>query len=156
MNVMVEIRNKESYVQPKWGYTGGDWIVANKKIVILSNSDESPWVTAVTNALVSIGTTQIWDEKKTLASFKNEEIDLLLLDASTVENDVVPLVQLLHLENEWVPIVVATTSPTWRRARKILLAGATDYIGRSLDPETILGKCQDALEQTDAPLALWE
>ena len=156
MDVMVEIRNQETNVLPKeWVCTGGDWIVA-KKIVILSNNNESPWITVVQNALAGFGETHIWDEKQTLGTFKDEKMDLLLIDASTVEHDVVLLVQTLHYENESVPIVVATTSPTWRRARKVLLAGAADYIKRSFEAETILNKCQDALDQTDAPLAIWD
>ncbi len=130
--------------------------MTKKKIVILSNNDESPWLTAVNHALIPLGNTTIWTEKDALKQFRRTKFDLLLIDASSVDNDIASLVQLLHLENEWVPIVVATTSPTWRRARDILLAGASDYIGRSFEPERIRAKCRDAMEQRGAPVAVWE
>ncbi len=138
----------------------GDWNVTKtkmkKRIVLVNNKEGSPWETAVIAALAPMATLTIWTEKKTLDNFFRAKMDLLLIDASTIENEIVPLVQTLHLENEWVPIVVATTSPTWRRARAVLLAGATDYIGRSFEYETIRAKCLDAMDQTDAPIAVWE
>lgn len=133
----------------------GDWNV-KKKIVFVNNKEDSPWKTAVIEALNPMAALTIWTEEQTLAQFCQAKVDLLLIDASTLQNDVIALVQTLHLENETVPIVVATTSPTWRRARAVLLAGATDYIGRSFEYETIRGKCLDAMDQTDAPVAVWE
>lgn len=133
----------------------GDWNV-KKKIVFVNNKEGSLWETAVVEALTPIAELMIWTEKKTLDNFCKSKMDLLLIDASTIENEIVLFVQTLHLENEWIPIVVATTSPTWRRARAVLLAGATDYIGRSFEHEAIRAKCMDAMDQTDAPIAVWE
>ena len=130
--------------------------MTKKKIVLVNNKEDSPWETAVIEALAPMATLTIWTEEQTLAKFRKAKLDLLLIDASTLANEVITFVQMLHLENEMVPIVVATTSPTWRRARAVLLAGATDYIGRSFEHETIRVKCMDAMDQTDAPVAVWE
>jgi len=43
-------------------------------------------------------------------------------------------------------IVIATTVPTWQRAREALRAGAADYIRKSLDEKELCSKIQAVLE----------
>ena len=51
----------------------------------------------------------------------------------------------LRAADDAVPIVVATASPTWNRARSLLLAGASDYIRKTSDRATLLRTLQPLL-----------
>ncbi len=137
------------------GFTG-DKIVQNRKnVVIIGNNADSLWVTAVRDALVNWGTVQFRSEDEALANPQEKSPDLLLVDASTLEIDTVQFVASLKQANPHTPIIVATTSPTWRRARDLIQAGATDYVRRSFDKRLILNRCQAPFAANDQPDTVW-
>ncbi|MCB8942483.1 MAG: response regulator transcription factor [Ardenticatenaceae bacterium] len=109
-----------------------------KQIIIITNQAVSAWVTAVTEALNPFGQVTVTLEKDAQAVVQQDDFDLILIDASTIDMDAATLIQSLHLLRPTVPIVVNTLSPTWRRAREAFMAGAVDYIRRSLDKEKIV------------------
>ena len=126
-----------------------------KNVVIIGNNADSLWVTAVRDALANWGIVQFQPECEALANLPEKSPDLLLVDASTLETDTVQFVASLNRANPCTPIIVATTSPTWRRARDIIRAGATDYVRRSFDKQLVLNRCQAPFATNDQPDTEW-
>ncbi len=75
------------------------------------------------------------------------DYDVIIIDAGEVR-DAALLASRLRARWPEARVVIATASPTWRRAREALRAGATDYIRKSLDEEELRSKIQAVL---DAP-----
>lgn len=116
-------------------------IVDSKSIGVLSNNDQSPWLKHLTEVLGSLGTVSVFSE----CAFSEELdrwFDLLLVDASGLQMELAERVGWLHGRFPTVPIVVLTSSPTWRRARAVLQAGASDYMRRSMEDDILLERCR--------------
>ena len=77
--------------------------------------------------------------------------DVLVIDAGTIRKAVLLVSRLRSLQPD-ARIVVAATTPTWRRAREILQAGAADYIHKSFDERKLRARIQAVLE---APPPSW-
>jgi DNA-binding NarL/FixJ family response regulator len=125
---------------------GEKLFVAKKRLFILTKNEASPWVTAVTNAVQSLGDVFVFNEEDIWPVLVSAPPDLLLLDASGFAQDVVKLVEQLHQQQSDIPIIVASTSPTWQHARAVLMAGATDYIRHSFDAAQIRQTCGEAMK----------
>ncbi|NJN53753.1 MAG: response regulator [Anaerolineae bacterium] len=117
-----------------------------KRLFILTKNAASPWVTAVTDAVQSLGDLSVFSEEHIWSVLAAAPPDLLLLDASGFAQDVVNLVEQLHQQQSNMPIIVVSTSPTWQHARAVLMAGATDYIRHSFDAEQIRETCREAMK----------
>jgi DNA-binding NarL/FixJ family response regulator len=116
-----------------------------KVVLAVSGDGGSSWVRALEHALGSSSTLEVVSEREAWALGGETHCDLILLDAAAVSGEVPALVA--HLRQAWpdLPIVVVATSLTWQRARQVLLAGASDYVRKSLDKETILTTLQEFL-----------
>ena len=119
-----------------------------KNLLAISNHPDSTWLQIVNDALQPLGALQVVSEQEAPLEIETQDYDLMIIDATAIDGDVSTLVVQLHGQRPTVPIVVATTSPTWQRARQIFLAGASDYIRRSLDKEKILENCRDILKRS--------
>jgi DNA-binding NarL/FixJ family response regulator len=120
--------------------------VEKKRLFILTQNAASPWVTAVINAVQSLGEVQLFGEDDIWPALAASPPHLLLLDASGFAQDVVKLVERLHQQQNDMPILVASTSPTWQNARAVLMAGASDYIRHSYDAVQIRQTCAEAMK----------
>ena len=76
----------------------------------------------------------------------NEPFAMLVVDASGLQMELAERVAWLHGRFPEVPIVVLTSSPTWRRARAVLQAGAADYMRRSTEDNVLLNRCRSLLQ----------
>jgi DNA-binding NtrC family response regulator len=117
-----------------------------RNLLVISNDPDSAWLQTVGDALRPLGKLQVASEQEVLVQIKVKDYDLIILDATAISGDIAALVARLHAERPDVPIVVATTSPTWQRARQVLMAGASDYIRKSLDRERTLASLREVLE----------
>lgn len=116
----------------------------SKSIGVLSNNDRSPWLKRLAEVLSSLGTITIYSE----CAFSEESerrFDLLVVDASGLQMELAERVSWLHGRFPNVPIVVLTSSPTWRRARAVLQAGASDYMRRSMEDDMLLERCRSLI-----------
>lgn len=118
-----------------------------KQIIIVSNQPESPWLITTVDALQSLGVSHVFSEQAVFNQISMKTCDLILIDASSIDADLVEMVKLLCSKYYKKPIVVVTTSPTWRRAKEIILAGAADYVPRTFDKKKIVDLCQNAIQQ---------
>ncbi len=123
-----------------------------RSILVVSNRPDSAWLQMVSDALQSLGKLQVASEQEASVRIKVQGYDLMIVDATAVSSDIATLVARLREDRPDVPIVVVTASPTWQRARRVFLAGATDYIRRSFDGERILASCQEILEGSHSHL----
>lgn len=121
-------------------------LVEKKRLFILTKNTTSPWVTAVAAAIQSLGDVTVYDEADLWPVLASNPPDLLFLDASSFAQDVVKLVEQLHQQQENMPIIVASTSPTWQHARAVLMAGASDYIRHTFDAVQVRKTCGEAMK----------
>jgi DNA-binding NarL/FixJ family response regulator len=109
---------------------------------------ETLWTLVLQDVLSSLGELHIVSEDEALWTVAENPYDMVIVDASAV-GDVPLLVSRLRDQQPQTRVVVVTASPTWRRARETLRAGAADYIRKSLDEEDLRSKIQAVL---DSPL----
>lgn len=119
-------------------------IVDSKSIGVLSNNDQSPWLRHLAEVLGSLGTITICSEHG-LPEKPGWQFDLLVVDASGLQMELAERVGWIHGRFPQVPIVVLTSSPTWRRARAVLQAGASDYMRRSMEDDMLLERCRSLI-----------
>ncbi|MCP4418604.1 MAG: response regulator [Chloroflexi bacterium] len=112
-----------------------------KQIGILSNNVQSPWLKQLIEVLAELGALTICAESM-LHEDPDEEYDLIVVDASGLIMELAERVAWLNGRFPNTPIFVLTSSPTWRRARDVLQAGAADYMRRSFDDEMLLTRCR--------------
>jgi DNA-binding response OmpR family regulator len=108
-----------------------------RRILLIGGSCDDPWRQVIEGAVASLGTLQIAREVDALSLTRQQDYDLIVIDAATVA-DVFLLIPCIRAQKPDARIVVATASPTWMRARKAFRAGATDYIRKSLNKEEVL------------------
>jgi DNA-binding response OmpR family regulator len=115
--------------------------VNRKQIGILSNNIHSPWLKQLTEVLGELGALMICAESM-LDEEPDEAYDLIVVDASGLIMELAERVAWLNGRFPNVPIIVLTSSPTWRRARDVLQAGAADYMRRSFNDEMLVARCR--------------
>lgn len=118
--------------------------------LLISSTRERRWHQSLKEALAPLGTLQVGEEKDAIEVVLQQSYDVVIVDA-TVVKDVQLLVSRIRARQPDTRIVVATASPTWRRAREAFYAGATDYIRKSLNKEEVLSVFQAALTKTPPP-----
>jgi DNA-binding NtrC family response regulator len=116
-----------------------------KTILVISDETNSCWLRALRQAL------RLWAELYVLSEQEARTQDgdvgyaLLIIDAAGISSDAGTVIEYLRAAFPRTPIVVATLSPSWERARQAFLAGAGDYIAKSLDREAIRNSFRDYL-----------
>ncbi len=119
--------------------------MTNKQIAILSNNEHSPWLKHMTEVLGSLGRLTILAES-VFEENAQDVFDILVVDASGLHMELAERVAWLHGRFPEVPILVLTSSPTWRRAKAVLQAGAADYMRRSMADGALLERCRLLLQ----------
>ncbi len=113
---------------------------------LLTSPEKVAWAQVLRQALASLGTLEIvWEEEAEEHICQQEGKAVIIIDAGAVR-DAPALVAHLRQKCPTNPIIVATASPTWRRAREVFLAGATDYIRKSWNVEEIRDKLKEILD----------
>jgi len=113
--------------------------------LLIGGSPQAPWVRALYQALATLGKLQLVPEKDAIQTIVENRYDLVMVDAGAVQ-EAASLVSNLRVTRSDLRIVVFTSSPTWRRAREALQAGAVDYVRKSLDEKQTRAVIQSALE----------
>ena len=84
-------------------------------------------------------------EERAAESVAQDRYDMVIVDAGIVD-DAALLVSHLRARQKQARVVVATASPTWKRARAALQAGAADYISTSLNEDELRSVIEMALK----------
>lgn len=112
--------------------------------LIIGEKAEETWPSIVRRALSSLGESTIIDEAE-VEAVSHGGYDAIVIDAGAVR-EVPSLMARLRAILPGVPIVVATASPTWTRAREAFKAGAAEYVRKSLDEAEIRAHIGAVLE----------
>jgi DNA-binding NarL/FixJ family response regulator len=113
--------------------------------LLVSDSSGDYWYQALRGALVDLGSLQVVSENEMATLLQEQTYDVVIVDAGAVTN-APEVVSQIHVLRPDTRVVVATVSPHWKIARAVLLAGATDYLYKSLNKEDILTTFQALLE----------
>lgn len=116
-------------------------------VLVVTGNPDSSWIEMVLNSLAPIGDVHLALEQKVTPIIQTHHFDLAIIDTSTLKQPVPNLVKFLLDEQENLPILVVTTSPTWQRARAVFLAGASDYVRRTFDEKKMQSICQNAISR---------
>ena len=108
-----------------------------RRLLLLTDPPESTWANDLTDALDAFFAVEKRTSRELRQGLEVTGSDLIVIDATSV-GEVPSLIALLRRQDREVPIVVSTASPTWNQARDAFLAGATDYVHRSSDPNALV------------------
>jgi DNA-binding NtrC family response regulator len=115
-----------------------------KNFLVLGRYIDSDWLEILKDSLSPIGKFDVASGSEIKTKAEEGNYDLIIVDAVD-SKEMIDLVTYLHKQNPLIPIVVVTISPTWQRARQFFLAGAVDYIQKSLNKKELLETFQTYL-----------
>jgi DNA-binding NarL/FixJ family response regulator len=119
-----------------------------KKITFLlvSNICDDYWHRLLEETLSHLGPLQIHPEETIRDLVSQQNFALIIIDAAGV-SDTPFLVSHIRANQPSARVVVATASPTWKHAREVFYAGASDYIRKLSDKGEILSSLQSVLKK---------
>jgi DNA-binding NtrC family response regulator len=105
------------------------------------------WFRNLERALTALGKLQVMPEREAMQDILQREYDLIIVDAAATVNEWL-LISRVRSQRPKGCIIIVTASPTWRRAREVLQAGAMDYINKSLSEEEFLSVFKNAIAKS--------
>lgn len=124
--------------------------MTNYSFLLIGAATDSMWPLILDQALAPLGKLRLASQSEALQIVNEYNYDIVIIDAGVV-SDPVELISNLQSKQVRSRIIVATSSPTWQRARKVLQAGATDYIFKSLDKSQLRLSIQKVLASSLRP-----
>jgi DNA-binding response OmpR family regulator len=126
-----------------------------RTFLLIGDITESQWPLVLQQALSPLGELHIAREQEAEQAMAQEAYDAIIVDAGAIHHALL-LVSRLRAQHPQVRIIVATASPTWRRARQVLQAGAVDYIRKSLNKQELRSLIEAVLELPPPPQTGWD
>jgi DNA-binding NtrC family response regulator len=121
-------------------------LTASYTFMLIGKTAEAGWASVLERALSPLGNLHVVSEEETASPLLRQyHYDVIIIDAGTV-SDAVLLVSHMRAQQPEARIIIATASPTWRRAREALRVGAVDYIRKSLDEKELHSTIQAVLK----------
>ena len=118
--------------------------------LVVSNGQQDHWHTVVAEVLSSIGRLDSVQQEMGVKRVKEMSYDLVIIDATTVQNTDL-LIRRILAQQPQTRVVVVTASPTWQLARASFLAGAIDYILKSPNKDEMMMAIKNALSKPPRP-----
>lgn len=115
--------------------------------LLIDGSPDDYWHKIIKEAFAPIAKVETVHEELAVNWSFATSYAVIIIDASVVK-EVELLVARLHAQRPEIPIVVVTASPTWQRARAAFLAGATDYVRKTLDKDELQTIFKDVLSKS--------
>jgi DNA-binding NtrC family response regulator len=122
-----------------------DPLMASYAFLLVGKPMDSGWTAVLERALAPLGHLHVVSEETALSVSQPRQYDLIIIDAGATR-EVALLLSRLRERDPEACLVVATASPTWRRAREAFRAGAADYIRKSMDERKLRSKIKAVLE----------
>lgn len=123
--------------------TPSEPLMSYRFLLVTENAD-TPWTRQLWDVLQGMGTLEIAAQDTAVCHLTASQFDLLIVDAGQIV-DFPVLVRRLRSRHGQTPIIVATASPTWQRAREARRAGASDYLVKSLNPKELQARLHELL-----------
>ena len=118
-----------------------------RRLLLIQGTVGDSWNALLKEALVDIASLDVTDEEKAMECLVDQNYDGIILDAASL-NDVAALIKRVRSEvSNSTRVLVATTFPTWTRAREFFRAGANDYIYKSFNEQDIVLSLRTALNR---------
>jgi DNA-binding response OmpR family regulator len=119
-----------------------------KEAIVMS--PDSVWFAAVEKSWEPWGVAERHEGDAALRRLAEASSALVVVDGSYIDDIDGTITRILR-ESPDARVVVATASPSWRRAREALLAGAADYIRRTTNVAYLSARWEQVLvESADA------
>jgi DNA-binding response OmpR family regulator len=107
------------------------------KVLISNGQDDYIWIGSLRRNVQALGESLKLVDLQSLQSL-NKEDDLIILDAAMIgDEDLISIVKSIRANASWAPIIAVSSAPNWKEARRVLLAGVSDYIRKPYDKEAI-------------------
>jgi DNA-binding NtrC family response regulator len=116
----------------------------SKKILLIDGRDTSYWLGALDRAVSTLDRTLEVFNASSAQPISWRDYDLIILDAGVIQ-DLRSTISQIRLRDPEARVVVFSPAPTWKQAREVMLAGAADYAGKSLDKSYVLSTLQKNL-----------
>lgn len=117
------------------------------RFLLIGGSRDPSWRGVLATALRPLGTLKEGKESEAIERLRDTSYQLIIVDAAVVR-DAPSFVTRIREHTPDARVVIATASPTWRRARDAFRAGVVDYIPKTLDEEEIRELLERALAKT--------
>lgn len=124
----------------------------NYSFLLVGERAETQWPVVLQQALSPIGKLRVVSEEEAVSAIIESDYDAILVDAGSI-SDAASLTSRLRTQRPEAHVIIFTASPTWKRARQALKAGASDYMHRSLNKEELRSTVQAVLKVPPPPLA---
>ena len=129
---------------PSIGELGWQEISDPMDFLLIQESQDHFWQNVIREALVTIGQLQVVGEDASISRIVSGSYDLVIVDASSVENGAL-LVARIRAQMPRLRVIVASIAPSWREVREMFHAGAIDCIDKSFDKIELLTAVRSAL-----------
>jgi len=120
------------------------------RFLLINGSQSKHWHRALESALAKLGELDAVEEKDALAFLSRCEYAVVFIDATAVAEPP-DLIELIRRRWRGLPIIVASAAPQWEQARRVMRAGATNYIRKSYDEEELREAVRKALAPPASP-----
>lgn len=109
-------------------------------MIMISDDKELEWVRTMQAAWRHYGRIQILSETAVVAHTQSTQTkpNLIMVDASSIQSELISLVSELCQAYQPTPVIVASASPTWKQARDVFHAGASDYVNRNSEVDRLI------------------
>lgn len=115
--------------------------------LLVGDNPASSWATTLQEGLRPLGNLETLPAAEALARAPGADYAMIIIDVGAA-GDLIWLITSLRRHLPSVPIVVATASPTWQTAREVFMAGANDYIRKTLDAAALSGTLGEILHRS--------
>lgn len=133
-----------SHFQPK----SEPWVLREtqmtKRLLLIGSHPDSIWVAALRQALGPEARLDVAAAHESAGRLRKNVYDMIVLDYSAAADGPETLSELRRLKPA-PPILVVSASPTWQQAKEVLLAGAADYMPKSLDVDELSAAFREIL-----------
>lgn len=120
-----------------------------RQFLYVTNNLTASWSAVLDQAVSPLGKLEI-SSSSGLCEQDLCHVAILFVDASYVP-DIVSFIKGAHQTCPHLPVVVVTASPTWKRAREAIQAGAIDYIRKLSDVAELQRIVYNVLQSSTPP-----
>jgi hypothetical protein len=113
-------------------------------VLLVNGQGGRQWAELLRRAASSVGLFLDYIDHQHIEGVSFRDYELVVLDSGAISKPKTT-VQMILSSNPLARIVVVSSSPHWKQAREVLLAGATDYVKLVDDEATIAGVLWDNL-----------
>jgi DNA-binding NtrC family response regulator len=121
-----------------------------RTFLVIANQEEFSSSPDVLNALQALGEVAVLPPKEAVEQILVSKYDMVIIDATMLDSELL-LLSRIRAQQPDTRLLVLTASPTWRRARDALKAGAMDYLSKSLNEKEYLDTFRELLDRTPLP-----